>query len=424
MEPEPLSEEDLIVQEAIEVVITESLDIEGNPANGETFMEAREAVIKEQNPKLHLDEPEPEKPLKEIIPQWCHEYLDVFTEKEAIDLLPHQPWDHHVNLTPDTPPSISCRTYPLSQAEEEYQTKYIQEQLDASLIQELKSPYTTPIFYIKKKNRSFCPIFNYQKINVITVKDTFPLPHIDTIIKGAQNKVKFSVLDLCNSYWNVQNSEASEDILAFKTTRGLYSPLVMPFGPTNAPAYMQHFMNHIFAPLCNKYPSYFENYMDDCSIIIEEGKDDLHCQIIIEFLQILQENHLFLQPAKCLFEKDKINFLGMRLNCHGMTIDPGKLAGLRNWPHTLGNVKEVRKVLRVLRYQCLFIPNFAGFTQPLTNLLKKDTVFEWTPDCHQALDTLIDIVTLSPVLIAPNQDCQFELEVDASQFAIGVILWQ
>src|SRR5216683_6522332 len=312
------TEEDLIINEAIEVVITEELDVEANPTNGKTFMEAHEAVTKQQNPKLHLDEPKPVKPLKEIIPQWCHEYLDIFTKKEAIDLLPHRPWDHHVNLTPDAPPSISCHTYPLSHAEEEFQTKYIQEQLDAGLIQELKSPYATSIFYIKKKNGSFCPIFDYQKINAITVKDTFPLPCINTIIEGARNKVKFSVLDLCNGYWNIQNSEASEDILTFKTTRGLYLPLVMPFGPTNAPACMQCFMNHIFAPLCNKYPSYFKNYMGDCSIMIGEGEDDLYHQIIMEFLQILQENHLFLQPAKCLFEKSKINFLGMHLNRHGI----------------------------------------------------------------------------------------------------------
>ena len=53
-------------------------------------------------------------------------------------------------------------------------------------------------------------------------------------------------------------------------------------------------MKHIFAPLHNKYPSYFENYMDDCSIMTGEGEDDLHQQIIQEFLQILRENHLFL----------------------------------------------------------------------------------------------------------------------------------
>jgi hypothetical protein len=53
------------------------------------------------------------------------------------------------------------------------------------------------------------------------------------------------------------------------------------------------------------------------------------------------------------------------------------------------------------------------------NLLKKDTPFEWTSDCRASLDTLIDIVTSSPILVAPDQDSQFELEVDASQFAIG-----
>src|SRR5712671_2174676 len=43
---EPPSEEDLIIQEAIKVVITEELDVEASPANGETFMEAHEPVTK------------------------------------------------------------------------------------------------------------------------------------------------------------------------------------------------------------------------------------------------------------------------------------------------------------------------------------------------------------------------------------------
>jgi hypothetical protein len=83
-------------------------------------------------------------------------------------------------------------------------------------------------------------------------------------------------MNLCNGYWNVRNSEESEDILAFKTTRGLYAPKVMPFSPTNASAYMQCFMNHIFTPLHNKYPGYFENYMDDCSVMTGEGEHELH----------------------------------------------------------------------------------------------------------------------------------------------------
>jgi hypothetical protein len=119
-----------------------------------------------------------------------------------------------------------------------------------------------------------------------------------------------------------------------------------------------------------------------------------------------------------------MDFLGMRLNHNGIIIDPEKIKGLTDWPRTLKNVKEVRKVLRVLGYQHPFIPNFAHFARPLTSLLKKDAVFEWTPEYRASLDTLINIVTSSPVIVAPDQDRQFELEVDASQFAIDAILWQ
>ncbi len=57
------TEEDLAINEAIEAVITEELDAEAYPTNGETFMEAHEAIMKQQNPKLHLDKPEPVKTL-------------------------------------------------------------------------------------------------------------------------------------------------------------------------------------------------------------------------------------------------------------------------------------------------------------------------------------------------------------------------
>jgi hypothetical protein len=164
--------------------------------------------------------------------------------------------------------------------------------------------------------------------------------------------------------------------------------------------------------------------MNDCSIATREGEQELHRQITQEFFNILQENHLFLRPQKCLFEVEEMDFLGMQLNRNGITINPRKIKGLTDWPRTLKNVREVQKVLRVLGYQCPFIPNFAHFAKPLTSLLKKDATFEWTAEHRASLDTLINIVTSSPILVAPDQDCQFELEVDASQFAIGAILWQ
>jgi len=67
MEPLSTTEEDLIIREAIKVVIAKELDVEVKLANSETFMEACEAITRQQNPKLHLDDPKPVKSLEEII---------------------------------------------------------------------------------------------------------------------------------------------------------------------------------------------------------------------------------------------------------------------------------------------------------------------------------------------------------------------
>jgi RNase H-like domain found in reverse transcriptase len=57
-------------------------------------------------------------------------------------------------------------------------------------------------------------------------------------------------------------------------------------------------------------------------------------------------------------------------------------------------------------------------------LLKKEKKFEWMDECTAALDKLIGIVTSDPVLHRPNYDLPFTLEVDASQYATGAILYQ
>jgi len=163
---------------------------------------------------------------------------------------------------------------------------------------------------------------------------------------------------------------------------------------------------------------------DDCSIFTHEGELDLHREITTKFFDILRQHRLFLKPSKCTFEVPEIDFLGLRLTRNGITIAPDKISTIMEWPRTPQNLKELHKVLGVLGYQQPFIPNFAALAQPLTALLKKNAEFVWTPDCARALDMLIKVVASHPVLVTPDQDRQFELEVDASQYALGAILWQ
>ena len=72
----------------------------------------------------------------------------------------------------------------------------------------------------------------------------------------------------------------------------------------------------------------------------------------------------------------------------------------------------------------MFIPGYANIVQPINDLLKKDTPFEWTKSHTTAMDQLAHAVATNPVLQQPNYERPFFLEVDASQFATGAVLSQ
>jgi hypothetical protein len=314
----------------------------------ELVVQRAEPVPTKTQPPLELPK---EQTAEKQVPERYHEYLDIFAKPVAGQLPLHREWDLKVRLLPNAPASISCVPYQLSQAEQEFQSQYIKENLARGFIRKSSSPYSTPVFYNRKKDGGFRPLFDYRKINVITVKDISPLPRINTILEDTIGAVLFSKFDLRKGYYNVAVEEESQDILAFKTTEGLYAPTVMPFGPTNCPAVMQKFMNHVFQPLYDTYGPRFKNYMDDCGIFTHEGELDLHREITTKFFDILWQHRLFLKPSKCTFEVPEIDFLGLRLTRNGITIAPDKISTIAEWPRTPRNLKELRKVLGVLSYQ-------------------------------------------------------------------------
>jgi RNase H-like domain found in reverse transcriptase len=182
-------------------------------------------------------------------------------------------------------------------------------------------------------------------------------------------------------------------------------------------------MDHVFQKLHNKYPGMVFVYMNNILVATTMDKA-LHRKIVHEVLELMEQESFFLKPSKCKFEQKSIDYLGIVVSKGTMKIDPTKQNGITVWLRKLTSVKQVRSTLGMLGYQRPFIPQFAHLVWLLTQLLKKEKKFKWTDECTKALDELIRIVASDPVLHQPDYTKPFTVEVDASQYATGAILYQ
>ena len=140
-------------------------------------------------------------------------------------------------------------------------------------------------------------------------------------------------------------------------------------------------------------------------------------------LKEIEENDLYLKPEKAEFCTQRLEYLGMIIEPGRISMDPAKLDGIRSWPSPT-TVKQLRSFLGFGNFYRKFIRKYSTITQPLNNLLKKNTSFNWTQECEDAFLELKKRFTEEPVLMMPDQNRQFIVEADASKYASGAVLQQ
>ncbi len=87
-------------------------------------------------------------------------------------------------------------------------------------------------------------------------------------------------------------------------------------------------------------------------------------------------------------------------------MDQNKIASILNWS-VPKNVTEVRSFLGLAGYYRRFIPGFSKIALPLTQLLRKESVFVWDDSCRASFDTLKIMLTEAPVLSQPESGKEF-----------------
>ncbi|KAG5877740.1 hypothetical protein JTB14_005975 [Gonioctena quinquepunctata] len=149
----------------------------------------------------------------------------------------------------------------------------------------------------------------------------------------------------------------------------------------------------------------------------------MHIKILSMVFERLISAGLTLSQEKCKFWRRELQFLGYVVDENGLHVDPGKVEVILQIP-TPSKISEVRSLIGTASWYRRFIPNFSTVIQPLTELLKKNTKFVWTPRQEAALREVKEHLISAPVMACPNFDLPFIVQTDASGYGIGAVLTQ
>jgi hypothetical protein len=321
----------------------------------------------------------------------------------------------HQIFTDGSPP-IRQRPYRTAPTQRENITGHIQSMLEDDIIEPSASPWASPVVLVKKKDGSTRFCVDYRKLNAVTKKDSYPLPHIQESLDLLGQTQYFTTLDLFSGYWQVEMDESSKEFTAFTTYYGLYEFKVLPFGLCNAPSTFQRLMENVLRGLNWKVCPI---YIDD--IIIFSFEEHLaHLDLVFSRLR---EANIKLKATKCHFAFSKVKYLGHIVSREGIQPDPDKISAVKDFP-VPKKVKDVRSFLGLANYYRCFIKDFSKIAKPLTQLLRKNVKFQWTEACQTAFDILKSALVSAPILCYPDFTKPFDLYVDASLDGLGMTLGQ
>jgi len=145
-----------------------------------------------------------------------------------------------------------------------------------------------------------------------------------------------------------------------------------------------------------------------------------------KILQRCETRGLSIKLSKCVFAASEIPVLGDFVGRRGVRMDPDKITIFKNWP-VPKTTKELKSFLGTIVYCARFCADYGKLATPLQNALegkRKNEVLCLKDEEIQAFHLLVQAMCETPVLALPDFSKNFSIRMDASDFAIGGVLYQ
>jgi len=348
-------------------------------------------------------------------------YAGIFHYDEDNDFKSTNVVVHKIETGDATP--IKKAPYKTPFALRQEMNRQVQKMLNKRVISPSYSPWSSPVVLVPNKSENGVPKYrfcvDFRALNAVTKYDSYPLPRFEETTSTLSGSKYFSVLDCYSGFWQINIHEPHREKTAFSLpSLGHYQFNRLPYGLSNSPASFQRLMDLV---LKNMTGAECWVFIDD--VIVYSDTAEEHATRLSDVLERFRRANLQLQLEECVFAKDKFTYLGLELSYRGTEVSPDKGKAVQNFPAPQ-SVKDIRSFLDVASFYRRLVPHFVDIAKALTQLTKKDKMWDWNQECQESFDKLKSKLSNNPVLAFPDFNVPFILTTDASTVGLGAILSQ
>ena len=269
---------------------------------------------------------------------------------------------------------VRSKPYTIPYNTRESLKRYIRDMEKMGVIRESKSPYSSPVVIVRKKDGTNRVCVDFRKLNRITEFDPTPMPTAEDIFQKMSKAKYLTKLDLSKGYWQIPVAAKDIPKTVFVTPDGSYKFVKMPFGMMNSGVTLVRAIRKLLEDLDEA-----DNYVDDIIIYTETWEQ--HLVVLDEVLSRLAKAGFTVRPTKCVLAADSIEVVGHRIPDGIKGLHEDNVAKIRHAKRPRMK-KEVRAFLGLTGYYREFIPNYAAKAVPPLVYLKtakflNDRVMRW-----------------------------------------------